>query len=148
MAEQPFDVQLESHLLLDSSLDEMATSHPSLWTGRSLCGGPAKIKTIDAELADEAIAGGVGSPNPALLEADWLATKDALFYVTPRLRSVLWYRWDVIQQLRAGKTRWKFSGVFVDKSDGEVIDLRTSRGAASLLVGLGYRFASGGGEEA
>ena len=108
--------------------------------------GGSKVETIDAALADEAVADGVRSPNAALLEADWLATKDALFYVTPRLRSVLWYRWDVIQQVRAGKTRWKFSGVFVDKSDGEVLDLRTSRSAASLLVGLGYRFASGDGE--
>ena len=110
MAEQPFDVQLESHLLLDSSLDGMASRRPSLWAGRSLCGGPAKIKTIDAALAAEAIAKGVRSPNPSLLDADWLATKDALFYVTPRVRSV--FGMDGTSSSRSGrKTRWKFSGV-------------------------------------
>lgn len=143
VVEQPYTVKLESLLLLDTTLDEMASVRQSNWSGRPLCGAPGKIKAVDSKLADEAIAEGVRSVNPALLEADWLATRDALFYVTPRLRSVRWWRWDVVTRVRAGNTRWRFSGVLVEKADGETLDLRTSRDAATLLVGLGWRFISG-----
>lgn len=132
---------MESHFLLDARLGELASVRRSEWSGRSLCGAPGKIKALDTVIADEAVAEGFRSLNPALLEADWLATPQALFYVTPRVQSVRWWRWDIVTRVRAGKTRWKFSGVLVEKIDGETLELRTSRDAATLLVGLGYRFA-------
>ena len=136
----PFAVQEDSLKMLAASLDVMRSKSTSIWDGEPLCGAPGKIKSVDTEIADDALRAGVRSLNPSLLEADWLATKDALFYFTPRLVAMHWWRWDVVRAMKPGKTRWKFSGVSVYPSDGSEFELRTSREAATLLVGLGHRF--------
>jgi hypothetical protein len=140
--ESPFAVNPHSLDLLEAALEKLNSPIPPSM-GRPLCGAVGKIKAVDRALADEAQAGGTRSVNPLLLEADWLATRTALFYVTPRLESVIWWKWDVITGMRAGRERWKFSGVSIDKADGGTLELRTSREAAKLLIALGRRFVAG-----
>jgi hypothetical protein len=139
--ESPFAVNPRSLELLRAALTKLDSPIAPSW-GRPLCGAVGKIKSVDRALADEAEAGGTKSLNPMLLEADWLATRIALFYVTPRLESVIWWKWDIITGMSAGRERWKFSGVIIDKADGESLELRTSRDAAKLLLALGNRYVS------
>jgi hypothetical protein len=136
--EVAFAINPESLRLVLAALPRLEAT-PGAW-GKPLCGAVAKITSVDKALADEAAREGVRSVSPSLLEADWIATRSALFYVTPQMLSVLWWEWRIVTAMTKGKERWKFSGVVIEKADGERLELRTSREASRLLVALGERF--------
>lgn len=75
-----------------------------------------------------------------LLEADWIAKRRSIYYVTPRVFSVVWWDWGFIRSVSLGQRVWKFSGVLINKQEDETIDLRTSTFGADLLLTLAHRF--------
>lgn len=69
------------------TLDFLARNSPS---EEILAGGAAKVKKFDRQFLDQYIsqvgeaAARRGGLN--LLEADWVSTRDALYYIAPRVR--------------------------------------------------------------
>jgi hypothetical protein len=106
-----------------------------------LCGAAGRVKSIDRGLAERLVEPGTAK-SPGLLEADWIATRTALFYVTPGLGTAASWPWSEIQSSAPGKRRWKFGGVVFRKRDGGEVDLRTTASDVDLLLALTERFCS------
>jgi hypothetical protein len=132
-------VNPESVELLTSQLSSLPDA--SLHLAVPLCGAVGKIKSIDRGLADKVVEPGTRRAS-GLLEADWIATRAALFYVTPALGAVAWWPWSEIKSAAPGPRRWKFGGVVLRKQTGGEVDLRTTASDVELLLALSTRFCS------
>jgi hypothetical protein len=130
-------VNPQSVELLKSQLSALPDG--SLRLAAPLCGAVGKIKSVDRGLADKVV-----QPrrrrSSELLEADWIATRAALFYVTPGFGAVAYWPWAEIQSAVPGARRWKFAGVILRKREGGEVDLRTTAADVDLLLALTTRF--------
>jgi hypothetical protein len=133
-------VHSQSVELLTSQLPTLPDS--SVGWEVPLCGAAGKVRSVDRGLAEQLVEPGTPK-SPGLLEADWIATRTALFYVTPGLGTAAWWPWSEIQSSAPGKRRWKFGGVLFRKQDGGEVDLRTTASDVDLLLALTKRFCSG-----
>lgn len=79
-----------------------------------LAGGAARCKDIDEFVYDNYVAKNKKIPPGGLnaLEADWIASSDRLFYVTPRVLSCLSWSWS--EFLTITKTRQRLLKSFLE----------------------------------
>jgi hypothetical protein len=66
--------------------------------------------------------------------ADWLATNEAFYYVTPGMGEGLRWPWRDLTSVTIRRVRWRFARVVVALRSGEAIDVGMSRSAAKNLV--------------
>jgi hypothetical protein len=105
-----------------------------------LAGGTARCKDIDEFVYDNYVAnhrqispGGLNA-----LEADWIASADRLFYVTPRVLSCLSWSWSEFLTITKTKHRLLKSFLefrFKDPSEEPVV-MEMSNSAAQRLLSL------------
>lgn len=106
-----------------------------------VAGGAAKSKELDKKILDTWIDV-VGMANVRkfgtnALEADWIATRTALFYVTPNAESVIPYPWSSIVAISVLKQRTLSSELSITLKDGKKpIKLKTGRTSGDRLLEL------------
>jgi hypothetical protein len=106
-----------------------------------LAGGAARAKELDRELLDlhisqvgESVAKRQGLN---LLEADWVATEEALYYISPRVAQGYRYPWTDIAQISIIKKRWRFATLAIQLPQ-QVVTLKAGLTSATILTRL-YR---------
>lgn len=106
-----------------------------------LAGGVARIKARDKAILDE-YAAVIGMRNAAkggvnLLESDWVATANALYYITPRARHLDRYEWGEIAEVSIVRQRLAKVLVGLRLIGGlERVELETSRSSSQELIRL------------
>jgi hypothetical protein len=101
-----------------------------------LAGGAAKVKNLDRQFLDRYISQ-VGERAARrerlnLLEADWVATDKALYYISPRVGQGCRYPWAHILSLVIVKQRWRFATVAI-QLPRDVVTIKVSRSSANVL---------------
>jgi hypothetical protein len=103
------------------TLDFLARNAPS---EEILAGGAAKVKQLDRQFLDRYISevGEAAARREGLnlLEADWVATRDALYYIAPRVGQGIRYPWNDILSLSIVKQRWRFATLAIQLRQGRV----------------------------
>jgi hypothetical protein len=109
-----------------------------------LAGGAAKVKELDREFLDryvsqvgESVAKRQGLN---LLEADWVATEEALYYISPRVGQGFRYPWTDIAEISIVKKRWRFATLAIQLPQ-QVVTLKAGLTSATVLTKL-YRVKS------
>lgn len=106
---------------------------------KPLGGGAAKSKDMDKKVLDTWIDA-VGMANVRkhgvnALEADWIATTSALFYVTPNAESVIPYPWSTIDEITVVKRRSLSSVLGIKLRNGEeTFKLKTGKTSGDRLL--------------
>lgn len=106
-----------------------------------VAGGAAKSKELDKKILDTWIDA-VGMANVRkfgtnALEADWIATPTALFYVTPNADSVIPYLWSSIDEINIIRRRALSSELSIKaKAEAKPIKLKTGRTSGERLIEL------------
>ena len=124
-------------LIKPESLDYLAETYAEVPLG----GGVARIKTRDKAILDE-YAAVIGMRNAAkgginLLESDWVATANALYYITPRARHLDRYQWSEIEEVSIVRQRLAKALVSVRLIGGlDRFEIETSRSSSDKLVRL------------
>jgi hypothetical protein len=113
-------------------------------TETPFAGGAAKAKELDRDLLDRYIAQ-VGESVAKrqglnLLEADWVATEEALYYISPRVGQGYRYPWTDIAHISIVKKRWRFATLAIQLPQ-QVVTLKAGLTSASILTKL-YRVKS------
>jgi hypothetical protein len=121
-----------------ATLAFLATKYPR---EKPLAGGAAKVRKLDRQFLDYYISQ-VGDRAARrqglnLLEADWVATEEALYYVSPRVKQACRYRWTEIVSVEMIKQRWRSAAVAI-RLPNEVVTLKAGRTSATILTKL-YR---------
>ncbi len=104
-----------------------------------LGGGVARIKVRDKVILDE-YAAAVGIRNAAkggvnLLESDWVATAQAMYYITPRARHLDRYQWSEIEEISIVRQRLAKALVGVRLIGGlDRFEIETGRSSSEELV--------------
>lgn len=75
----------------------------------------ARCKSLDSEFYDEYVRAHSGRPKGRALEASWLATDKALYYIGPAVLGLTRWAWDTTY-LRPGKTGRQFAKFTVSDS--------------------------------
>jgi hypothetical protein len=104
-----------------------------------LAGGAAKVKELDREFLDRYISQ-VGESMAKrqglnLLEADWVATEEALYYISPRDGQGFRYPWSDIALISIVKKRWRFATVAIHLPQ-QVVTMKAGLTSATLLIEL------------
>lgn len=106
-----------------------------------LGGGVARIRSRDKAILNEYVAV-IGMRNAAkggvnLLESDWVATAQALYYITPRARHLDRYQWSEIEEISILRQRLAKALVDVRLVGGlDRFEMETGRTSAGDLVRL------------
>lgn len=108
---------------------------------RPLAGGAAKVKELDRQFLDRYISQ-VGEREARrqglfLLEADWVATEEALYYISPRVGQGCRYPWEDIASISIVKKRWRSATVAIQLPQ-QVVTLKAGQTSATILTKL-YR---------
>ena len=117
-----------------------------------IAGGPGRIKEMD-KLALDAYIEKVGNrtammSGPRLLEADWIGTSNAIYYVIPRIGSFGWLLWSELSEISVleegmTKTTLRLIGREDDGTPStEALTLETSNVTAKEVLNLWSRFGS------
>lgn len=119
----------------------------------TLAGGAAKSKELDKRVLDSWIdAVGMAEVRKYgvnALEADWIATSNALFYVTPNADSVISYPWSLIGDIIVGRRRAMSSElVITTKTDERPIKLKAGRTSCDRLLELWKTYGQNPGKAA
>jgi hypothetical protein len=101
-----------------------------------LAGGAANVKELDRDLLDRYISQ-VGESVAKrqglnLLEADWVATEEALYYISPRVGQGFRYPWTDIAQISIVKKRWRFATLAIQLPH-QVVTLKAGLTSATIL---------------
>jgi hypothetical protein len=80
--------------------------------------GVAKCRSLDSKIFDEHLTGRGTSGGLGVLEADWVATNVALYYVTPRVGSVLRWLWSDIASIEKGRRKLVTADTQIRLADG------------------------------
>jgi hypothetical protein len=83
--------------------------------------GVAKCTALDKEILAKHVLVQGRSGGLNLLEADWVATNAALYYVTPRVASVLRWPWEQIVSVVKGRRGLLTAGVDIRFTNGSVM---------------------------
>jgi len=85
-----------------------------------LSGAVAKCREIDEKAADhyERLGGRYNRHTLNILEADWVATNFALYYVNFMVDFFQRTEWDSIASLRLGRPYFNFRKVYISFTDG------------------------------
>jgi hypothetical protein len=70
-----------------------------------------------------------------LLEADWVATEEALYYISPRVGQGYRYPWTDISQISIVKKRWRFATLAIQLPQ-QVVTLKAGLTSATILMKL------------
>lgn len=105
-----------------------------------LAGGAARCKEIDKFVYDNYVANHKQKPPGGLLalEADWIATSETLFYVTPRVASSISWSWSEFLTISKTKQRLHKSSLefrFKDPDETPIF-MEMSNSAALRLLSL------------
>ena len=92
--------------------------HPS---ENVLGSGVAKCRSLDSKIFDEHLTGRGTSGGLGVLEADWVATNIALYYVTPRVGSVLRWPWSEIASVEKGRRKLVTANTQIRLTDGSTM---------------------------
>ena len=104
-----------------------------------VAGGPARCKEIDEFVYDNFVANYNKVPPGGLaaLEADWIASSDQLFYVTPRVLSCISWSWAEFLGISSAKQRLLKSLLefrFKDAGEAPVVMEMSNSAALRLLT--------------
>jgi hypothetical protein len=70
-----------------------------------------------------------------LLEADWVATEEALYYISPSVGQGCRYPWSDVALISIVKKRWRFATVAIHLPQ-QVVTLKAGLTSASILTEL------------
>jgi hypothetical protein len=106
-----------------------------------LASGVARIKSRDKSILDDyqAVVGLINVAKGGIntLEADWIATTQALYYIVPRARHLDRFTWPEIRTVRIGAQKLVKATVQISLiGDLETIQLETSRSSAKSIVDI------------
>lgn len=111
-------------------------------------GGPAKVEQWDREWFDKFEARfGKGSIRSRarssgrgmqIMEADWVATDQHLFYVNPALGLVTPLRWDELTVTK-GSTKWRFQHLTLHSERTGSVEMSLGKMAATSLLAIAAR---------
>lgn len=77
-----------------------------------------------------------------VLEADWVATDAALYYVTPAVKAVWRRSWSEVRSITMVKQRRRFATLRVEDRHGGSFDWSLGRAAAANLLAIAGHAAS------
>ena len=118
------------------SMRLVQTDHP----GETVLGrGVAKCTALDKEILERHVSSLGRSGGMRLLEADWVATDAALYYVTPRTGSVLRWPWDQIVSVAKGRRGLLTAGVDIRFTNGSVMTWKLAGTSAAELSAIASR---------
>lgn len=106
-----------------------------------ILGGPARIDSLDREVAavtiarvgrDAAIASGID-----VFDSDWLGTTEALYYVSPAIGSIRRWPWHNIDTVRVVSRKFGLANYVLEfRSPQTPLTLVTGRRSARRLITL------------
>ena len=103
------------------------TSNPA--SGRPLCGGPAEVPKVLADL----------NPRGGAASGYWIGTSTDLAYVLPSLETVVAWPWKEVRGLSERKT-WKFGSMRMTMNDGTRFKMRLPAYQLELVHAMHQRF--------
>ncbi len=111
-----------------------------------LAGGAAKAKEVDKKVLDVWIdqigMATIRQFGVNALEADWIATNNALFYVTPRAESVVTFSWSMIAEIKVKKQGPASTTFNIRlKSERKPFEMKTGRTSGERLLDLWRTFS-------
>lgn len=106
-----------------------------------ILGGPARIESLDREIAaatiaqvgrDTAVASGID-----VFDSDWLGTAKALYYVSPTIGSIRRWPWRDVDTVKVVKRKLRLARYILEfRSSPTPLTLITGRRSARRLIAL------------
>ncbi len=98
-----------------------------------LDGGSAKCRALDSEILDAHMERHGRSGGLNLLEADWIATNLALYYVTPRVGSVREWSWNEIRRIKKVGGGFFTGTIQIDLVSGSSMRWKLAKSAVAIV---------------